>query len=334
MCTQTRRQTVAIVSAVVILLDVATASAQTILLKPKYTPGRTTYVEERTNMAFVVAGGPLGPDGVEMYTGLTLGVLQTVKSASDGGVRLEMTIERVAVKLQAPMFAPMGWDTDGVDPPHGTPALGKVLSTMRGKSYTVRLDAGHQVTTVEGLEAIRAPLKAAEQSLPAVIPILLMLDEESVRKDWVEAKLVLYPMRRVKVGDTWTRSIREDLGEAGELLVTYTCGVAEIKSEHGHRVALIDIAANFRQEGERAPATGPMGMSLRFKNGALSGEAKFDALRGYYLHNQSTADLTLVATISDGNQKPTDLEARVRVERESAEKSPGDRNKQKRRRRP
>jgi hypothetical protein len=321
-----------IASAVVVLVALRTATAQTVVLEPKYIPGRTTYVQEQMNMWFVVAGGPLGPDGLEVYTSLTLGVLQTVKSASAEGVQLELTIDRVAVKLQAPIFTPMGWDTDGVDPSHGTPALGKALSTMLGKSYIVMLSADHQVTAIEGLDAIRAPLKEVEPSLPAVTPILLTLDEESVRKDWGEAKLVLYPMRRVKVGDTWTRAIREDLGEAGELLVTYTCTVAEIRSEHGHRVALINVAASFQQEADYKPTTGPMGLGLRFKNGSLAGTAKFDALRGHYVHNHSAAQLTLTATMSNDNQEPIDLQARVRVQQEGIAISLGDRNKQKRRR--
>lgn len=328
-----RRQRRALVTALLLAPATHIAVAQSVLLQPRYVGGRTSYVEEQMSMWLELTGGPVGAGGIEVYSSLTMGTLQTVESATSESVRLKVTIDRVAVKMKMPLIQPMGWDTDGVDPTHGTPALGKVLSKILGKSYLIELDADHQVTSIEGLSAIRKPLEPFEESLPALTPVLLTLREDHVKKEWGAGKLVLYPMRRVMVGDTWTRQVVDDFGASGEMLTTYKCTLVEIKSERGRRMALVDVQGAFEQKAGGQSANSLMGMGLRFRAGGLTGSAKYDVLRDQYVGNDSKAWVTLDATLPNNEQELGPAVARVRVEQRGLAASLGERNRHKRKHR-
>jgi hypothetical protein len=322
----------AVACAALIAVAGTAAGADSVLLRPKYTPGRTMYAEEQTRMWLKLTRQPDGAERIEVYTGLTLGLLQTVKSASRGRTELLLTVERIAVKMEAPIVAPMGWDTDGVDPPHGTPALGKVLDAIVGRAYTVRLDGKHQVVEVEGLEEIRAVLEPMADALPALMPVVVAFKEDTVRKEWGQSKRVVYPMRRVKVGESWTHTIVDNLGPGGDMRTTYTSTLTQIKKEHGRRVALVDLQARFGQEAGADPATGPMGLQLQFQKGTLTGSATFDVLRGQYVSSRREAKLTFEATGGNDQGQPLARRVQIRVEYQGRALSSGQRNLQKRQR--
>lgn len=315
-----------------LLIAAELAAAQSTPLTPKFTPGRTAYVEETTQIWLGFGEQlPTGEtDAAPVYTRLTLGALERVESASSNGVRLRRTIDRVAVELCAPLLSPSGWDTDGVDPPAGTPALGDALAPLLGRSYTIELDVEHRADSVVGLGDIRKSLAPKAGADLALQTVAAALTEAHVRKQWsVLATPSLYPNRRVSVGESWNWIGVERAGATSDLLAAYTCTLSEIASASGRRVAIVDFQAELRPLG--GPRPGPIDGQTPFQvsHGSMTGHARFDILSGRYVRLDSESRLTLRG-FGPAEEPDASAALNIRVVRSAFACSPGQRNHQKR----
>ncbi|MEP0847677.1 MAG: hypothetical protein HRF50_12780 [Phycisphaerae bacterium] len=269
----------------------AQALGQSIVLEPKYPPGQTLYSEQFASIEFVIAGGAVqdvDAEGIKALTEFRLGLLRTVQSASADGVTLRLTLDRVAVKFEMALLPPMAFDSDGVDPPEGTPALERALRPLIGMSYTLALNGKHKVVRTEGLDEIRAVLDKNGASLPPVSLISTLFSEKSVRRDWGEERMVLFPMKSVRIGESWSRSIDSELGSAGQVQTDYRCKLDRIVKDGDTRLGLVSFISDVRTAADAKPLKAPDGSDMKLKDGRLTGHAAYDIVLGEYV--ESVAD--------------------------------------------
>ena len=320
-------------AALMLLVGTQLAAAQELQLTPKFTPGRTAYVEETTEVW--VGFDEDTPDSIStaamLHTRLTLGALETVESVTENGVRLRRTIDRVAIVFDAPLLTPSAWDSDGVDPPTGSPSLKEALTPLFGQSYTVNLDVSYSVASVGGLDEIRALLESGMRTSPALIPVSAALSEQYIHRQWsVLASPSLLPNRHVEVGEQWTWDGVEQAGSTGDLMASYSCKLVRIDSENGRRVALVAFEGAFRPfvDSRGDSFGGPLSLSVL--RGAITGRAKFDSMSGRYVRFESESQVELCGPKSADDPGESDARLRVIVRRSAFACTPGQRNRQKR----
>lgn len=281
----------------------AHSQAQSIALEPKYKPGQTLYSEQFASIEFNIAGGPVQEveaAGIKVLTEFRLGLLRTVQSASADGVTLRLTIDRIGVKFEMALLPPMAFDSDGVDPPAGTPALERALRPLIGMSYTLALNDKHEVVRTEGLDEIRAVLDRNGASLPPVSLINTLFSEKSVRRDWGEERMVLFPLRKVRIGETWTRSLDSELGSAGQVQTVYRCKLDRIVQDGDARLGLVSFTSDVRTAADAKPLKAPDGSDMKLRDGRITGHAAYDIALGDYVESVADGAISFQGQPRDG----------------------------------
>jgi len=319
-------------------LPAAEAPAQSVVLKPKYTAGHTGYLELDEQVTQTLRGGMFGPDGRKFDFRHLRGLAQKVEASSPGeGAKLAMTFDRIQLQSS---FAGMGqsnsFDSDVDDPKDESNPLANAVGGMLGMTMRMEVDADGNVKSFSGMKEILAKMEEAAAGNPMFEQMVRReLRDDSARVEWGEKMMALFPNKEVKVGETWTRTLREPTQNVGELIWEYHCKLERLGVENGRQVAVVACDGTIRRASEEPAEAGPMGMKLEKLTGRFTGGGTFDVDRGEFVKQNQTTEMNIVmAGPGAAETQPADPEAgKMKVDLASTRTvsvlSPAEREKQK-----
>jgi hypothetical protein len=247
-----------VLSAAVPFFGQRAGAQETLSLTPKWTIGRTTYVEMRWETDAVTSfkllkGTAPPPEPKRVKSEQTFGFLhQPVESLPDGGARILLTIDRVQVAVDDPTQR-MSFDSDADEPKDESKAFRLALLPLIGVPMTMKVDATGKVTSLSGLADA---VKKAKEACPDETCrgyLAGVLDEGWYSFIWGQF-YGLYAFKDVRVGDTWNRSLPFQ-GQAFDS----TYKLDRTTQQDQRSLAVITYSSNWRQTYTPKPATMPAG---------------------------------------------------------------------------
>lgn len=279
------------------------AAGQSVLLKPRFEPGRTVYVESHMRAVQTLTGDMLGEEGMLITIEQTLGVFQKVESVSGAGVKLGMIFDRMRIDFAAPMMEG-AFDSDARSDLELL-ELAEIFEPMIGAAYTAELDRDFNVTRITGIDELVKKMNEAGGGQLASQFVRGMSNEQN-KAALAESIFMLYPNKKVKQGDTWSKSIRRKGGQLGEFGVKYDYRVESVNDK---RVVIAYTASLTRPPGAKVDSVNPMIKAVSLKSGSITGKAEFDAKTGQ-LVSDARKSITKMAIemdmpVADGDAAPS-----------------------------
>jgi len=269
-----------------LILSVEQAAADSILLKPKFTPGRITYVELKQDIDQTI-GGITDAPSIETTVRHTFGVWHKVEAVSPSkGTRIVLTYDRVCMSIDGPMISE-SFDSDVDDPRDESNMVAAAMGPMLGMPMTMELDKDNQVTSFTGMDAIRKRIEETTGGGMMYQQMKDELDDESYKAMWGESLLILYANKEVKVGDSWTRTLEHKSGAMGDLVSEYKCTLKSIGTEDGRKVAIVAYKATVSRAPDSESKPNAMGIVTKLDSGEFEGTATYDVERGEFVKQVS-----------------------------------------------
>ena len=282
---------------------------ESILLRPKYEPGDTAYVEAAVHVRQKMSGGIFDQASLNPATQRTLGLLTRIEPGSDGGAVMVGVFDRVRNDVKV-VVDEWRFDTDGQSASDPNNPVAIVMSSLLGRSIRLRLDEHGQPTSCEGMKPILEDMEQAASSDPSALQFFTQVKERLTNAEmkflWGDLQAVLYPNREVKVGDTWKRTVRRPVPYVGAVLREYDFTVRRIGTEGGRKVLIVDYQAAIRKAPDAEATPAPGGTRVRYGGGRLTGTATFDVERGIFVKQteevQDRRTMTPLTAPADGSQ--------------------------------
>lgn len=248
------------------------AGQDSIVLKPKLELGQKYYLER---LATVVQGG-----GRKTTFHFVQGMIEEVKGSTQEGLQLILTIDRYGFRGPKEIGS---FDTD-LDAQGQSEALGSILRAMVGSRLTLKLDKKFKIKSCKGTkDIVKKVEKKLEESQLWNMLFKNGVDDENYRAIWGESRFVLYPHKKVEVGDTWKNSYVEDDPQIGKIRSDYKMKLEQIETKGDSLQAIVSFsAAVSKVEGSE-----PADAKVRFKSGQVDGTAIFDAKKGQFVKIES-----------------------------------------------
>jgi hypothetical protein len=265
----------------------AAVAQDRVSLRPRWTPGRTIYLEWHWNSRnlWTDAQDPeqVAPSREQQIQGFLCTVLE---ARPDGGARLRCTFDRFALRYDS-VSERFAFDSDratwaGEDNP-----LKDLLMPILGRSFELDIDGQVRIAAVRGMDGFADFLDglSAREDIQRLMRNLL--NEKAVRFIWGQF-LGLYAGREVRPGDTWTGDYVSNRG-----VVTFEYKFDRFASLANQRVALISYTA-LRQatEPESDQPLEPGQVRFRSSESRIKGAGTFDLDRGEIIGGNETNDET------------------------------------------
>ncbi len=296
---------VRIIALLALVASAASASAQGVMLRYRWTKGETvTY--RMTMLTASAATGMPGGAGMKVDQTMTQVVTMRVEDvASDGATTLRQTFASVKMEMNGPM-GHLEYDT-AAPSANANPiiqSMRQVLGGMVGESVTVVQAPDGSVRKVEGasriLDKIVKAMPGGPSSQAASQGLRSLLSDDAL-KTTMEQSFSKFPPNPVKPGDTWDGQMSMGNEAAGRIGGTVTFTLKSIDGSPDAAVARIAVGLRLKQEAPAPP--GPNGMTVNLGEVRGEGELLFDAAKGRI--RKSTMRTDLPSTISgagpDGN---------------------------------
>lgn len=288
----------------------ARAAEQSVLLKPRYVPGRTSYVEMALDFNQKITGSMFGSEGTEATIRQLQGVWEKTESLSAAeGARITMTFDRVQLTMLSAAGS-LSFDSDLDDPVDQSNALAPLLRPMLGMPMTLEVDKDGRIVSFRGMRSI---VEKIEKSVgPQEIFSRLKNDftDEAAKILWAERRLMLYPNREVSVGDTWQYASRVRGPLTGDRVCEYNFHLKGIEEKGGRLVAEIGYTGTIRTVAGAEPGPAVLG-HVELKSGTVEGAATFDIERGQYVRQ---TDQTHVVMEIEGYPGADDASSKAQLE--------------------
>jgi hypothetical protein len=222
---------------------------KSVMLKREYVPGRISYIESQSELEQDISGLPMPP--MKFQITQLYGLWETVDSAARGKTRIVLTYDRAARSVEAPMMGDVEFDTDDPDNEEAAPQLRTVLEPMIGMPVTMELGKDGEVVSFSGMDAINK--KVSEKAVASMHWDHLKEEftNERGKETWSTSPLLIYPNKKVKVGDTWNASISIERHMVGTIVTDYQYTVDRIDTENGRKTVSIS-ATGLMSKGEDA----------------------------------------------------------------------------------
>jgi hypothetical protein len=274
------------------------AYAQAVLLKPKFVQGRTTYLEISQSIENTLSEAGQGPARKGTFQ-RTFGVWHKVEAASpDRGTRVVLTYDRIHLSIGTPMGS-TSFDSDVDDPTNTSNPLAMAMGPMLGMSMTMELDEDNRIASFTGMEAIRKRIEGTTGGGPMYGQIKDELVDDGYRVMWGDSRFVFYANKVVRVGDSWTNSLRQRDAALGELVFEYNCKLQRAGTEDGRKVAVVAYVATIRPASSGEPQPDAIGRVSKLIAGEFEGTATYDLERGAFVRQASEGWTKINITSSD-----------------------------------
>lgn len=310
------------------LLVAASAAAQSVSLKPKFTSGRTDFLELVEDVDQSMKGGMAGPDGMSMKIKQAFVVKRAVDAAEKDKARIKFTYDRILSGFDAPMMA-IDYDSDSKNNDVDAAPYEDVYKIVLGESVVAEVGPDGRTTNVSGMKNIIAKVEEKVSNNPFWAQIKSHMSDDSFGVQMVNARFGLLPDKEVKPGDTWTATLREKMPGMGTLVRELKCTLKGVDKKDGHTIATIEYEGKVSSEASKNPEddVNAMGMSAKVESGETKGQAEFDVDAGDFVRSQADSKMNLAIAMrgapeGDGGMKVSAKSksvARVLSEKERSE---------------
>jgi len=255
---------------------VGTAFGESVMLKRVCAPGRISYIENQVVIEQDISGLPMPPMKFQLKQ--LYGLWEEVKSAAGDKTEIVLTYDRAARMSEAPMMGAVEFDTDDPDYEEAAPQLGVVLKPMIGMAVTMELDKDGKVVAFSGMDAINK--KVSERAVASMHWAQMQEEftDERGKETWGTGPRLIYPNKKVKVGDTWKASQSIERHMVGTIVTDYQFKVDRIGMENGRKTVSISVngvmsaGADAKEDSDsKEPASKEEGKD---ENDATTDEAK------------------------------------------------------------
>jgi hypothetical protein len=300
--------------ATTLLMPLQRATGESVLLKPKFVQGRTTYLELNEEIEHTAFSEASRESPIKMTARQTFGVWHKVEAVSPAGItRIVLSYDRIRQVFEGPVGS-RSFDSDVDDPADTSNVLAMAMGPMLGMPMTMELDKDNNVRSFSGMEAIRKRIEETTGGGPVYDRLKAELDDDSYKMLWGESRMVLYANKEVKVGERWTRTLKQHDRALGELIFTYNCELKRIGTENGRKTATVAYAATVVPAPGSQPEPDADGTVRKLDLGAFQGTALFDVERGEFVKQASEARIKISLTMPgpDDTSMSGALEQRIK----------------------
>jgi hypothetical protein len=179
--------------------------------------------------------------GQKVNTNMSGNYVMEVMEDNNDIKTIKTTYDRMALKVNMP-GQNMEIDSDKQDTTstainNPSQLMNKMFSSLKGKSFTIKVDKEGKVTEVTGMqqigEAIMSQLNLPEANRAVVSQTFSAQFNDQNMKDMFSQSFNFFPAKPVKVGDSWEKKISLTNNIPLEMTTTYT-----VKSIEGNKVTL------------------------------------------------------------------------------------------------
>ena len=288
------------------VFPVGSALGESVMLKRMYAPGRVSYVESRMQLEQDMSGMPMPP--MKFYITQLYGIWEKVESTDEGKTKVVMTFDRAARSTEAPMMGDVEFDTDDPDYEEAAPQLGTVLRPMIGMAMTMEVDKDGKVVSFSGMDAINK--KISEEAVASMhwAQMKEEFTDDRGMETWGTSPLLIYPNKKVKVGDTWNANFSMERHMVGTLVTDYQYKVDRIGMESGRKIVSIvvtgvvskgaDAEEAQKKDDDAAKEEAKKNEPKVEVNGTISGTALYDVELGRIVKRSSDSKIDIKIPLS------------------------------------
>jgi hypothetical protein len=216
----------------------------------------------------------LGQD-MKVKNKMTFNYTELVKALTpDGGYKLELTFDRIGMNMSGIMGQSFSYDTDKKDGDRSdaTATIGKAFNSLIGRKFTATVSPLGKVTSIEGLKEMIDTLSSGMDSASATM-LRTIADEEKLKSS-LQSSYGYLPDHKIKIGGTWTQSMKIDFTIPVNTDLIYT-----LKSVKGN-IAQLGITATSHTKDDNYQMGGvTMQIDL---NTLMDGTGELDIVTGVF----------------------------------------------------
>lgn len=317
-----------VLPAAALVLMTAAAGAQSVNLKSQFKPGSICYVETDQQIDQKLSGGQFG-EGMVVRVHQIMGVDQKVEGGADGAVKVLLTYARILQSIESPMMPKaVAFDSDGPKESRNE-MLADIFDPMLGKTMTMTVDQGGKITSFSGMKPILAQLEEHAAGNILYEQMKHGLDDDTMRHSWGTSRMLYFPNKEVKVGDTWKSTVTQPSPLTGDLEQEYNCKFERVVEEDGRKLAVVSYTALTRVAKGARPAAGT-DVDIQFASGAGKGTVWLDVAAGELARLEEDSESKLVMGGGPGADASTPkIDVTVKMRQQTNVLTPAQREKQK-----
>jgi hypothetical protein len=294
-----RKMIVCGLGAACFFLNGVARAADSVMVRPKHTPGEKCYLEVDQQITQKITGGQAPGGGMTFKVHRLYGLMLTVDKATPDNTQLTMTFDRVSQKIDGGAMMNASFDSDDPDNEESAKELGEALSPMLGLPLKFQLDKDNHFTSATGMKEIKAFMSSKAGNNMFLRQLGQELTDERAKMMYGENRYVLYANKEVKVGDHWKRQLTDNIPRIGKVVSEYDCKLDRITEEEGRKVAVVSFESTTKSADRPAGETQSAEPQLSM-NGTYSGTGTFDIEKGVITKSVSEGNAKLKSVPSGG----------------------------------
>ncbi|MGB0715334.1 MAG: DUF6263 family protein [Phycisphaerae bacterium] len=264
----------------------AAAAADAIMIKRSFKSGTKHYVQHDTSIDQTITGNPMGDMKAKVKR--LNGLWEEVKEASSDKSTVHLEFARSMYAVESPMFT-AEYDTDDPENEDADPQIRTILQNVVGGKMTMGVDAKGQMTGFEGMNELAEAISKKAVMNMHWQQMQHEFTDEAAGNAWGKGRLMLYPNRKVKVGEKWEGNTEEKHPMLGTLITNNVYELKEIRSNGGSKLAVIGVTTTVSRKESEQKGPGPEPEL----SGTSTGEAIYDAAQGMVTSVTSTGDVKI-----------------------------------------
>lgn len=221
-------------------------AADQILLAPRYIAGQSDYIEFKQDVTQTQSerGSPDVTAGLKRLYGM----IRRVESVSKDGVTLTLTLDR-AMHEKWSQYLRRWYDSDRLDNTDELPILSRALNVVLRRVFQFQLNKRLEVVDVQIPDDIDKALIETQDGFFAP-EVQRDFSAQRLKINWVLMPAALYANKPVKVGDTWTNTVEDQLPLQGPARMLFECKLEKLEGEPGKRLATVSFKGALQLTGD------------------------------------------------------------------------------------
>ena len=278
------------------LLLAGSAAAQSVTLKPKFTAGKTDYIEQAEDTEQNMKGGMAGPDGMTMKMRNVYGLKRKVESAEKDKAVVTYTYDRFVSAFDAPMMPPTDYDSDRKENDVEAAQFEDIFKPMLGESLKAEIGPDGRYLSVTGMKNIIDKVDKEVTGNMFWQQMKMGMTDESFGTQMINARAGMLPEKEVKVGDTWNATLRDKLPMIGTLVREMKCTLKGVDKKDGRTLATVEFEGKISSEPAKEGA-GATPMNAKIDSGETKGTFEFDADGGEFVRSEHDTKMNVTMTM-------------------------------------
>lgn len=286
----------------------AKPAADQVLLAPRYVAGHSDYIEFKQDVTQTQSerGAPDVTAGLKRLYGM----IRRVESVSQDGVTLTLTLDR-AMHEKWSMYLRRWYDSDRHDNTDELPILSRALNIVLHRVFQFQLNKRLEVVDMQVPDDIDKALIETQDGFFAP-EVRRDFSAQRLKINWILMPGALYANKPVKVGDTWTSTVEDQLPLQGPARMLFECKLEKLEGEPGTRLATVSFKGALQLTGD----LNKLDRYARSYQSEWDGVATFDEARREFTRRiqQTRTRLMFAGQSADPKTPPPDQLLYVKVD--------------------